>query len=292
MGYGGGDLSTRLEDKAVKEAASAGIRSMEHFIRLLSSQTDQPLSVHESNIAVNHFQNMISLMDRPRKGHARFRRAALPPNQPDAKPIPQPEPEINNQTGSVSAFRVYCPNPINRSSLPPLPKPKSGSLEAVKIMQANSVKSNLTGDSGGGTFQFDVHRSVSSAGKPPLSSNSLKRKCNSMDEVKCGSKGSCHCLKKRKSRVKKVYRVAAISNKTADIPPDYFSWRKYGQKTIKGSPHPRGYYKCSSVGGCPARKHVERATDDPNILIVIYEGDHNHSKTTTEMPPSMVLESS
>ncbi|KAG5413833.1 hypothetical protein IGI04_001400 [Brassica rapa subsp. trilocularis] len=63
----------------------------------------------------------------------------------------------------------------------------------------------------------------------------------------------------------------------ADIPSDEYSWRKYGQKPIKGSPHPRGYYKCSSVRGCPARKHVERALDDAMMLIVTYEGDHNHA---------------
>lgn len=36
-----------------------------------------------------------------------------------------------------------------------------------------------------------------------------------------------------------MIRVPAISSKNADIPPDEYSWRKYGQKPIKGSPHPR-----------------------------------------------------
>ncbi|XP_047088602.1 protein WRKY1-like [Lolium rigidum] len=97
-----------------------------------------------------------------------------------------------------------------------------------------------------------------------------------------GSGSRCHCAKKRKLRIKRSIKVPAISNKVADIPADEFSWRKYGQKPIKGSPHPRGYYKCSSVRGCPARKHVERCVDDPAMLIVTYEGDHNHNRTAAQ----------
>ncbi|RZR72763.1 hypothetical protein BHM03_00016847, partial [Ensete ventricosum] len=46
---------------------------------------------------------------------------------------------------------------------------------------------------------------------------------------------------------------------------------------IRSDPCRRGYYKCSSVRGCPARKHVERAPDDPSMVIVTYEGGHRHA---------------
>ncbi|CAK9168374.1 unnamed protein product [Ilex paraguariensis] len=59
-------------------------------------------------------------------------------------------------------------------------------------------------------------------------------------------------------------------------PSDSWSWRKYGQKPIKGSPHPRGYYRCSSSKGCPARKQVERSHLDPTVLLITYSYDHNH----------------
>ncbi|KAG2327606.1 hypothetical protein Bca4012_036615 [Brassica carinata] len=118
------------------------------------------------------------------------------------------------------------------------------------------------------------------------SSQPSKRRClmkgGEHGSMRCGSASRCHCSKKRRHRVRRSIRVPAISNKVADIPPDDYLWRKYGQKPIKGSPYPRGYYKCSSMRGCPARKHVERCLEDPAMLVVTYEADHNHPKLPSQ----------
>ncbi|CAO1945873.1 unnamed protein product [Urochloa humidicola] len=62
-----------------------------------------------------------------------------------------------------------------------------------------------------------------------------------------------------------------------NTPTDSWAWRKYGQKPIKGSPFPRAYYRCSSNKGCPARKQVERDRARPDMVIVTYSFEHNHS---------------
>ncbi|KAL5572947.1 hypothetical protein UlMin_022544 [Ulmus minor] len=81
--------------------------------------------------------------------------------------------------------------------------------------------------------------------------------------------------KKRKNQLKKVCQVPA-ENLSSDI----WAWRKYGQKPIKGSPYPRGYYRCSSSKGCLARKQVERNRSDPGMFIVTYTAEHNHPAPT------------
>ncbi|KAG8376913.1 hypothetical protein BUALT_Bualt09G0113600 [Buddleja alternifolia] len=71
---------------------------------------------------------------------------------------------------------------------------------------------------------------------------------------------------------KYTLRIKSCGSVMAD---DGYKWRKYGQKTIKNSPNPRSYYRCTNPR-CSAKKQVERSMDDPDTLIITYEGLHLH----------------
>ncbi|PIN00952.1 hypothetical protein CDL12_26545 [Handroanthus impetiginosus] len=69
------------------------------------------------------------------------------------------------------------------------------------------------------------------------------------------------------------------------ISGDGYRWRKYGQKMVKGNPHPRNYYRCTSAG-CPVRKHIERAVDNTSAVVITYKGVHDHDMPVPRKRPS------
>ncbi|PIN05026.1 hypothetical protein CDL12_22428 [Handroanthus impetiginosus] len=314
------------EQMAVQEAASAGLKSMEHLIRTVSHQNQQVDCREITDFTVSKFRKVISILNRT--GHARFRRAPVQPQpqSPSLTPVeysnptsgstqPQNSDSLFHEPQTLNLFSV---SPASAAAEPPVAaqpvtldftkvsasfgKEKSEVLgkEMFSLSSAVSTSGNssstfvstITGEGSvsngkGGSPSMFLAPAIS-AGKPPLSGKRCREHDHS-ENVSGKTSGSsrCHC-KKRKHKVKRTIRVRAISSKVADIPPDEYSWRKYGQKPIKGSPYPRGYYKCSTVRGCPARKHVERANDDPTMLIVTYEGEHRHTQVAMQEIPSPV----
>ncbi|CAM8938555.1 unnamed protein product [Rhodiola kirilowii] len=201
-----------------------------------------------------------------RTGHARFRRSPV-------------QPQLSTTTENAPTYPLildFSKASVERDYL---------SLTLSTTPNNLSSSSTTTNTTATNSSSITAEGSVSNSGimKPPPLSETCRRQrrtCSSAADhhhMVSSASGRCHCTKRiRKSRMKRMIRVPAVSPKVADIPADEYSWRKYGQKPIKGSPFPRGYYKCSNVKGCPARKHVERANDDPEMLIVTYQGEHRH----------------
>ncbi|CAL5192111.1 unnamed protein product [Lathyrus oleraceus] len=76
------------------------------------------------------------------------------------------------------------------------------------------------------------------------------------------------------SKIENKYtlKIKCFGNGMGD---DGYRWRKYGQKSIKNSPNPRSYYRCTNPR-CSAKKQVERSNEDHDTLIITYEGLHLH----------------
>uniref|UniRef100_A0A9I9DBT6 WRKY domain-containing protein n=1 Tax=Cucumis melo TaxID=3656 RepID=A0A9I9DBT6_CUCME len=70
-------------------------------------------------------------------------------------------------------------------------------------------------------------------------------------------------------------RIAFQTRSVEDVLDDGYRWRKYGQKAVKHSNHPRSYYRCTHHT-CNVKKQIQRHSKDPTIVVTTYEGIHNH----------------
>lgn len=68
-------------------------------------------------------------------------------------------------------------------------------------------------------------------------------------------------------------RLVVECSTQVDENEDGYYWRKYGQKSVKGSCTPRQYYRCRNAN-CPVKKTVEASSKGNTI--VTYDGPHNH----------------
>ncbi|KAK3434300.1 hypothetical protein EUGRSUZ_D01809 [Eucalyptus grandis] len=96
---------------------------------------------------------------------------------------------------------------------------------------------------------------------------------NRGEDVKNGGR-SCN---KKVGRTRKAIppRVAFHTKSADDILDDGYRWRKYGQKAVKNSGHPRSYYRCTHHT-CTVKKQIQRLSTDSSIVVTTYEGIHNH----------------
>ena len=55
---------------------------------------------------------------------------------------------------------------------------------------------------------------------------------------------------------------------TVSTDGDGYRWRKYGRKSVKGSPYPRSYYKCT-FSSCNVKKQVEMTMKDDKMVVKV-----------------------
>ncbi|KAL8189501.1 hypothetical protein R6Q57_029067 [Mikania cordata] len=244
-----------------------GIQIADHLNRIFQ--------VNDHNFsASSNFKQVVSALNR--SGHARFRRGP-PPSSSDP----------------------HVPSVSSRSEETALKDSPPEECSNRSVTDTTASFQSLTSSFAGGSVEGSISngRQLSSQGivapvpsfssrKPPLPSSHRKRQITDVTSASVQKSGrenrsvsgtGCHCCKRRKIVLKReVRRVPISGSKVESIPPDDYSWRKYGEKKADGSRFPRVYYKCNSIEGCPAKKRVELALTDSKMLIVTYDGEHRH----------------
>ncbi|XVE76832.1 hypothetical protein DITRI_Ditri13aG0011900 [Diplodiscus trichospermus] len=85
------------------------------------------------------------------------------------------------------------------------------------------------------------------------------------------SAGSEKMSKVKVRRKLREPRFCFQTRSDVDVLDDGYKWRKYGQKVVKNSLHPRSYFRCTH-NNCRVKKRIERLSEDCRMVITTYEG--------------------
>ncbi|KAJ0259211.1 WRKY transcription factor 12 [Hirschfeldia incana] len=168
-------------------------------------------------------------------------------------------------SSSSSSSSLLSPFPIHNSS-------STTSTTHAPLGLSNNLQ---VGGPLGSKVVNDDHENIRGGINNDVHSNSWWRSSSACGEMK------------NKVKIRRKLREPRFCFQTksdVDVLDDGYKWRKYGQKVVKNSLHPRSYYRCTH-NNCRVKKRVERLSEDCRMVITTYEGRHNHIPSDDSTSP-------
>lgn len=231
----------------------AVVRSCSTSVKNTSPPIGEPLPLPNFSPPLSHFQNPVD------------------PNPPFTFPNLYPPPYYSGFDELQHAL---------------IPATKTKTTTTTPISLTNIVSSNFSVGGGfGGHMQPQIHHHTPNQRyhQPQPNQYQQQRLDRQHPQPQQGfQKPKTSPTLKLRTRRRKDLHSRKVVLSVAALTDDSYSWRKYGQKPIKGSPYPRSYYRCSTCRGCGAKKYVERNSADPNTFVVSYTGSHVGDRLTAQ----------
>ncbi|KAK9039333.1 hypothetical protein V6N11_014537 [Hibiscus sabdariffa] len=171
-----------------------------------------------------------------------------------------------------------------------LPHPAANLSETLLSSLASQKHRQLLSSDFGGPQLLSLQRSSANFWAWGEANECLASKKMGVDHDHLG----VSAMKMKRIKARRKVREPRFCFKTmsdVDVLDDGYKWRKYGQKVVKNTQHPRSYYRCTQ-DNCRVKKRVERLAEDPRMVITTYEGRHIHSPSLDlddSRPPSSQL---
>ncbi|GLJ18738.1 hypothetical protein SUGI_0334450 [Cryptomeria japonica] len=195
------------------------------------------------------------------------RSAVNPYRQADFNHDLQPDQANNNDSNCSNSLSGLQSSTISDFSREAQAGGRSGETSTVPSTPNSSIS----------TSSSEGHEEQQQPTKAPTPAESQQTDLTAADKQPSSIDSSKKQNRPRKKGQKRSRepRFAFMTKSDVDNLEDGYRWRKYGQKAVKNSPHPRSYYRCTN-NKCSVKKRVERSSEDPGIVITTYEGQHSH----------------